>query len=126
MFIWLKRHLGEYPLVSAITCLKSPSLGAFSFSTNPSSIYVKGISSRCFHLIYYYSCEVQYFCSIVMEMKRQIPKTRIAMELIGKGMTAAQAARKLEISESGVYAALRKTKAKDLGCCPTCGHKLRK
>ena len=59
-------------------------------------------------------------------MKRQIPKTRIAMELIGKGMTAAQAARKLEISESGVYAALRKTKAKDLGCCPTCGHKLRK
>jgi predicted transcriptional regulator len=61
-----------------------------------------------------------------MEMKRQIPKTQIAMELIGKGMTAAQAARKLEISESGVYAALRKTKAKDLGCCPTCGHKLRK
>lgn len=59
-------------------------------------------------------------------MKRQTPKTRIAMELIGKGMTAAQAARKLEISESGVYAALRKTKAKDLGCCPTCGHKLRK
>jgi len=50
----------------------------------------------------------------------------MALEWIGKGMTAAQAARKLEISESGVYAALRKTKAKDLGCCPTCGHKLRK
>jgi len=48
------------------------------------------------------------------------------MELIGRGMTAAQAARKLEISESGVYAALRKSKAKDRGCCPTCGHKLRK
>lgn len=59
-------------------------------------------------------------------MKRQIPKTQLAMELIGKGLTAAQAARKLEISESGVYAALRKSKAKDLGCCPTCGHKLRK
>jgi predicted transcriptional regulator len=59
-------------------------------------------------------------------MKRQIPKTQIAMELIGKGMTPAQAARKLEISESGVYATLRKAKAKELGCCPTCGHKLRK
>ena len=59
-------------------------------------------------------------------MKRQIPKTQIALEYIGKGMTAAQAARKLEISESGVYAALRKTKAKDLCCCPTCGYKLRK
>jgi len=59
-------------------------------------------------------------------MKRQIPKTQLAMEWIGKGMTAAQAARKLEISESSVYAALRKTRAKDLGCCPTCGHKLRK
>jgi DNA-binding CsgD family transcriptional regulator len=59
-------------------------------------------------------------------MKRQVAKTQIALEYIGKGMTAAQAARKLEISESGVYAALRKTKARDLGCCPTCGHKLRK
>jgi len=59
-------------------------------------------------------------------MKRQVAKTQIALEYIWKGMTAAQAARKLEISESGVYAALRKTKARDLGCCPTCGHKLRK
>jgi len=40
-------------------------------------------------------------------------------------MSAAQAARKMEISESSVYAALRKTKAKDMGCCPTCGHKIR-
>jgi transposase len=59
------------------------------------------------------------------EMKRQIPKTHQALELIGKGMSAAQAARKMEISESSVYAALRKTKAKDMGCCPTCGHKIR-
>ncbi|MFM1759022.1 MAG: hypothetical protein RLY75_292, partial [Pseudomonadota bacterium] len=55
-----------------------------------------------------------------------IPKTHQALDWIGKGMTAAQAARKMEISESSVYAALRKTKAKDSGCCPTCGHKLRK
>jgi transposase len=60
------------------------------------------------------------------EMRRAIPKTHQALDWIGKGMTAAQAARKMEISESSVYAALRKTKAKDLGCCPTCGHKLRK
>ena len=59
-------------------------------------------------------------------MKRLVPKTQLALQYIEKGMTAAQAARKLEISESGVYAAIRKTKAKDLGCCPTCGHKLRK
>ena len=52
-------------------------------------------------------------------MKRQIPKTHQALEWVAKGMTAAQAARKMEISESSVYAALRKTKAKDLGCCPT-------
>jgi predicted DNA-binding protein (UPF0251 family) len=59
------------------------------------------------------------------EMKRQVPKTHQALELIGKGLSAAQAARKMEISESSVYAALRKTRAKNLGCCPTCGHKLR-
>jgi predicted DNA-binding protein (UPF0251 family) len=59
------------------------------------------------------------------EMKRQVPKTHQALELIGKGLSAAQAARKMEISESSVYAALRKTRAKALGCCPTCGHKLR-
>jgi hypothetical protein len=76
-------------------------------------------------IYFYYSCEVQYFCSIVEGMKRQIPKTQLALQYIEKGMSAAQAARKLEISESGVYAALRKTKAKDLGCCPTCGHKIR-
>ena len=58
-------------------------------------------------------------------MKRQRPKTHEALEWIGKGMSGAQAARKMEISESSVYAALRKTKAKDLGCCPTCGHKIR-
>ena len=79
-----------------------------------------------FYLFYYYTCELHNYCSIVKLMKRQVPKTQIALEYIGKGMTAAQAARKLEISESGVYAALRKTKAKDLGCCPTCGYKLRK
>ena len=100
--------------------------GAFSFSTHPSFNLDPEQRPRYFHLFYYYSCEVQYFCSIVLNMKRQIPKTQLAMEWIGKGMTAAQAARKLEISESGVYAALRKTRAKDLGCCPTCGHKLRK
>jgi len=59
------------------------------------------------------------------EMKRQVPKTHQALEWVGKGLTAAQAARKLEISESSVYAALRKSKAKDSGCCPTCGHKIR-
>ena len=59
------------------------------------------------------------------EMKRQVPKTHLALEWVGKGLTAAQAARKLEISESSVYAALRKSKAKDSGCCPTCGHKIR-
>ena len=59
------------------------------------------------------------------EMKRRVPKTHQALELIGKGLSAAQAARKMEISDSSVYAALRKTRAKDLGCCPTCGHKLR-
>jgi hypothetical protein len=58
-------------------------------------------------------------------MKKQVPKTRQALEWVGRGLTAAQAARKLEISESSVYAALRKSKAKDLGCCPTCGHKIR-
>ena len=59
-------------------------------------------------------------------MKRAIPKTYQAVEWVGKGLTAAQAARKMEISESSVYAALRKLKAKDLGCCPTCGQKVRK
>jgi len=58
-------------------------------------------------------------------MKRQVPKTHQALELISKGLSAAQAARKMEISESSVYAALRKTRAKDLGFCPNCGHKLR-
>jgi DNA-binding CsgD family transcriptional regulator len=58
-------------------------------------------------------------------MKRQVPKTHQALELVGKGLSAAQAARKMEISESSVYAALRKSKAKDSGCCPTCGHKIR-
>ncbi len=41
-------------------------------------------------------------------MRRAIPKTHQALDWIGKGMTAAQAARKMEISESSVYAALRK------------------
>ena len=59
-------------------------------------------------------------------MKRLVPKTHQAIEWVGKGMTAAQAARKMEISESSVYAALRKFKAKDSGCCPTCGQKVRK
>jgi predicted DNA-binding protein (UPF0251 family) len=59
------------------------------------------------------------------EMKRQIPKTHQALEWVNKGMTAAQAARKMEISESSVYAALKKTRAKEVGCCPTCGHKIR-
>ena len=59
-------------------------------------------------------------------MKRLAPKTHQAIEWVGKGMSAAQAARKMEISESSVYAALRKLKAKDLGCCPTCGQKVRK
>jgi len=59
-------------------------------------------------------------------MKRLVPKTHQAIEWVGKGMSAAQAARKMEISESSVYAALRKVKAKDSGCCPTCGQKVRK
>jgi transposase len=59
-------------------------------------------------------------------MKRLVPKTHQAIEWVGKGMSAAQAARKMEISESSVYAALRKIKAKDLGCCPSCGQKVRK
>jgi transposase len=58
-------------------------------------------------------------------MKRPIPKIQQALEWIGKGMSAAQAARKMEISESSVYAALRKMRARDMGCCPTCGHKIR-
>jgi predicted DNA-binding protein (UPF0251 family) len=58
-------------------------------------------------------------------MKRLVPKTHQALQLVDKGLSAAQAARKMEISESSVYAALRKSKAKDLGCCPTCGHKIR-
>ena len=58
-------------------------------------------------------------------MKKKTPKTHQALEWIGRGMSAAQAARKMEISESSVYAALRKTRAKDMGCCPTCGHKIR-
>jgi len=58
-------------------------------------------------------------------MKRQVPKTHQALELVGKGMSAAQAARKMEISESSVYAALRKSRAQQVGCCPTCGHKIR-
>ena len=58
-------------------------------------------------------------------MKRLVPKTHQALQWIDKGLSAAQAARKMEISESSVYAALRKSKAKDSGCCPTCGHKLR-
>ena len=58
-------------------------------------------------------------------MKRLVPKTHQALQWVDKGLSAAQAARKMEISESSVYAALRKTRAKDLGCCPTCGHKLR-
>ena len=59
-------------------------------------------------------------------MKRLVPKTHQAIEWVGKGLSAAQAARKMEISESSVYAALRKVKAIDLGCCPTCGQKVRK
>ncbi len=59
-------------------------------------------------------------------MKRLVPKTHQAIEWVGKGLSAAQAARKMEISESSVYAALRKLKAKDIGCCPTCGQKVRK
>ena len=59
-------------------------------------------------------------------MKRLVPKTHQAIAWVEKGMSAAQAARKKEISESSVYAALRKVKAKDLGCCPTCGQKVRK
>ena len=59
------------------------------------------------------------------KMKRQVPKTHQALQWVDKGLSAAQAARKMEISESSVYAALRKSKAKDSGCCPTCGHKLR-
>ena len=59
-------------------------------------------------------------------MKKLVPKPHQAIEWVGKGMTAAQAARKMEISESSVYAALIKIKAKDLGCCPTCGQKVRK
>jgi hypothetical protein len=43
------------------------------------------------------------------EMKRQIPKTHQALEWVGKGLTAAQAARKMEISESSVYAALKRS-----------------
>ena len=46
-------------------------------------------------------------------MRKAIPKTHQALDWIGKGLTAAQAARKMEISESSVYAALRKTRAKD-------------
>jgi len=60
------------------------------------------------------------------QMRRAIPKTHQALDWIGRGLSAAQAARKMEISESSVYAALRKVRAKDLGCCPTCGHKIRK
>jgi predicted DNA-binding protein (UPF0251 family) len=41
-------------------------------------------------------------------MKKQTPKTQQALEWIGRGMSAAQAARKMEISESSVYAALEK------------------
>jgi DNA-binding CsgD family transcriptional regulator len=59
------------------------------------------------------------------KMKRLVPKTHQALQWVDKGLSAAQAARKMEISESSVYAALRKSKAKDSGCCPTCGHKLR-
>jgi len=59
------------------------------------------------------------------KIKRLVPKTHQALQWVDKGLSAAQAARKMEISESSVYAALRKSKAKDSGCCPTCGHKLR-
>jgi len=69
------------------------------------------------------SCDI--VCLLGDGMKRQIPKTHQALEWVGKGMTAAQAARKMQISESSVYAALRKTKAKEVGCCPTCGNILR-
>jgi DNA-binding CsgD family transcriptional regulator len=48
-------------------------------------------------------------------MKRQVPKTHQALQWVDKGLSAAQAARKMEISESSVYAALRKSKAKDSG-----------
>jgi predicted DNA-binding protein (UPF0251 family) len=59
------------------------------------------------------------------EMNKQIPKTHQALEWVGKGLTAAQAARKMEISESSVYAALKKNRAKEVGCCSTCGQKIR-
>jgi len=82
-------------------------------------------------LVIYYSSQLHKFtyCDIVLElgdkMKRPIPKTHQALEWVGKGLTAAQAARKMQISESSVYAALRRTRAKEVGCCPTCGHKIR-
>jgi transposase len=59
-------------------------------------------------------------------VKKTVPKTHQALDWIEKGLSPAQAARKMQISESSVYAAVRKTRAKDLGCCPTCGHKIRK
>jgi predicted DNA-binding protein (UPF0251 family) len=52
-------------------------------------------------------------------------KTDQAIELIEKeGLTVRQAARKIDISESAVHAAVKKRKAEKTGTCPCCGQKL--
>jgi transposase-like protein len=48
-------------------------------------------------------------------------KTKQALELIEQGMKPAEAARTMAISESSVYAALRKQKSIVNGRCSCCG-----
>lgn len=48
-------------------------------------------------------------------------KTEQALALVDLGARPAEAARKLEISESAVYAAIKKRKTKALGRCNCCG-----
>jgi len=50
-----------------------------------------------------------------------VSKTQQALELIEKGMKPAEAARTMAISESSVYAALRKQKSIVNGRCNCCG-----
>ena len=47
-------------------------------------------------------------------------KTEQALALVDQGARPAEAARKMEISESAVYAAIKKRKTKALGRCHCC------
>ena len=62
-----------------------------------------------------------------MKKPKQLSKTAAAVDQVVRGkMTAGEAARHFEVSESAVYTALRVAERRSSGCCPTCGQSLPK